>query len=76
MKKNKISLSGTKTKKPKVKSKGKNTIDLHITIDLDTAFGKGFRLAYLENNPHGFSATTKKHKNKKKYNRKCKNKLN
>lgn len=62
--------------KPKVKIKGLNTIDLHITIDLDTAFGLGVRLAHLEQNPHGFAQVTKKHKNKKKYNRKCKNKQN
>jgi hypothetical protein len=31
--------------------------------------GKGARLAYLEQHPHGFGATTKVHKSSKKYNR-------
>ena len=63
-----------KHKKPKVKGKNENTVSITILIDLDKAFGKGFRDAYLDSNPHGFSATTKKHKNKKKYSRKNKDK--
>lgn len=48
---------------------------IHIELDGDMvakAFGKAMRENYLADNPHGFTVTTKKHKNKKKYNRKNK----
>jgi hypothetical protein len=37
-----------------------------VTIN---AIGKGCREVYLQNNPHGFSATNKVHVSKKSYNR-------
>jgi hypothetical protein len=46
-----------KTKNKKIK----------ILID---SLGNGAREAYLEMNPHGFSAVNKVHKNSKKYDRK------
>jgi hypothetical protein len=49
------------SKKKKKKSKKQLLID---------SLGKGAREQYLEENPHGYKAVTKKHKNKKKYNRK------
>lgn len=64
-----------KKKSNKIKV-GKKSIDIQISIDLDSALGLGARLAYLMQNPHGFAAVTKKHKNKKKYNRKSKLKDN
>ena len=36
---------------------------------LVTALGKGHRLAYLEQNPHGYAAVRKVHKSKKAYDR-------
>ena len=36
------------------------------------SIGNGVREAYLEVNPHGYSAVNKVHKNSKKYNRKSK----
>ena len=47
---------------------------IKTSIDLEAALGKGAREAYLEQNPHGYAATKKVHKNKKKYNRKEKHK--
>jgi hypothetical protein len=38
-----------------------------ITIN---ALGKGVRLIYLENNPHGYVSVKKIHKSKKQYSRK------
>jgi hypothetical protein len=40
-----------------------------ITIN---AMGNGFRLLYLEKNPHGFSSVHKVHKSDKQYSRKNK----
>lgn len=45
----------------KKKSKIQKTLD---------AIGNGAREAYLQMNPHGYSAVNKIHKNNKKYNRK------
>jgi mRNA-degrading endonuclease RelE of RelBE toxin-antitoxin system len=42
-----------------------------ITIN---AIGNGFRLLYLEKNPHGFVSVTKVHKSSKQYSRKNKSK--
>jgi len=36
------------------------------------SIGNGVREAYLEMNPHGFTAVNRVHKNSKKYNRKVK----
>jgi hypothetical protein len=47
----------------KKKSKNKALVD---------NIGKGVRLAYLEQHPHGFSCVNKVHKSKKTYNRKDK----
>ena len=38
--------------------------------NLINSIGKGAREAYLEQNPHGFSAINKVHKSSKKYDRK------
>lgn len=35
------------------------------------SLGKGAREAYIQMNPHGFTAVNKVHKNAKKYNRKA-----
>lgn len=53
-----------KNKKKKIK----------VEVDIEAALGKGAREAYLEQHPHGYAATKKVHKNKKKYNRKSKHK--
>ena len=45
-------------------------------VDLDASFGNAYREQYLEDNPRGYTAVTKTHKNKKKYNRKTKHKNN
>lgn len=66
-------MSKKKNKKPKVSKKGKSVV-IEITIDLDAAMGKAFREQYLKDNPHGFVAVKKIHKNKKKYNRNEKHK--
>lgn len=52
-----------KTKTPKKKNKQKNS-------DLLAALGKGYREAYLLQNPHGFKKQTTITKDKTKYNRK------
>lgn len=39
---------------------------------IDKSLGNAYREQYLEDNPHGFKAVKKVHKNKKKYNRKNK----
>lgn len=43
--------------------------DIKITIN---ALGKGTRLLYLENHPHGYVSVKKIHKSKKQYSRKNK----
>lgn len=47
----------------KKKKKSENQI-------LDAGLGAGYRQAYLDQNPTGFSAVHKTHKNKKKYSKK------
>jgi hypothetical protein len=60
---NRLSIFVSNNKIMNKKDKIKNTID---------AIGNGVRLAYLENNPHGFSSITKVHKTIKQYTRKNK----
>lgn len=59
----------------KNKNKSKRKLKaLSVVINLEKALGKGHREAYIEENPHGFKASKKIHKNKNAYSRKSKHK--
>ena len=45
-------------------------ITISTEIDVETTLGRLNREEYLSDNKHGFKASHKVHKNKKKYNRK------
>lgn len=47
---------------------------IKVKVNIETALGKAHREQYLEENPHGFKAVKKVHKNKQAYNRKKKHK--
>ncbi|MCH2043552.1 MAG: hypothetical protein MK212_05380 [Saprospiraceae bacterium] len=47
---------------------------IKVKVDIETALGRAHREQYLEENPHGFRAIKKVHKNKQAYNRKKKHK--
>ena len=51
-----------------------NKIIVESDIDLDASLGNAYREQYLQQYPRGYTAVTKSHKNKKKYNRKTKHK--